>query len=74
MTAGRRFQHLTQQFELLAQNLSDCQDAEERKEILKGMQIVIGELDQIILNDYLDVDAMRNGAAQQSAISMVDVA
>jgi len=47
----QRFQMLAEQFAVLERNLSVSQNAEQRAELLKGMNtvIVIEELDQLIL-------------------------
>jgi hypothetical protein len=49
----QRFRLLAEQFKVLEQNLSVCQNAEQRAQVLKGMStvIVIEELDQLILGN-----------------------
>jgi hypothetical protein len=48
----RRFQVLVEQFAVLERNLSTSQNAEERAELLEGMNavLVIEELDHLILS------------------------
>jgi hypothetical protein len=48
---NQRFERLAAQFEMIEHNLSDCQEPEQRRELLRRMLIVIKELDQLILND-----------------------
>jgi hypothetical protein len=48
----RRFQVLVEQFAVLERNLSTSQNAEQRAELLEGMNavLVIEELDHLILS------------------------
>ena len=47
----RRFQMLVEQFKVLEHNLSEARNAEQRAEVLKVMNTIIEELDQLILAD-----------------------
>jgi hypothetical protein len=60
-----RFQMLAQQFAVLEHNLSVSQNAEQRAELLKGMNtvIVIEELDQLILANQTWLDSKPAGIA-----------
>jgi hypothetical protein len=55
----QRFQMLAEQFAVLEHNLSVSQNAEQRAEVLKGMNtvIVIEELDQLILANQTWLDS-----------------
>ena len=55
----RRFQLLAEQFKVLEHNLRVSQNAEQRAELLKGMNtvIVIEELDQLILGNQSWLDS-----------------
>jgi len=55
----RRFEMLAEQFAVLEHNLSASQNAEQRAEVLKGMNtvIVIEELDQLILANQTWLDS-----------------
>ncbi len=55
----QRFLMLAQQFAVLERNLSVSQNAEQRAEVLKGMNtvIVIEELDQLILANQTWLDS-----------------
>jgi hypothetical protein len=49
--SSQQFERLAAKFEVIERNLSECHKPEERRELLKGMLIVIVELDQLVLND-----------------------
>ena len=60
----QRFELLAQQFKVLEQNLSVSRNAEQRMELLEGMNtvIVIEELDQLILANQSWLDSTLVGA------------
>jgi hypothetical protein len=43
-----RFEQLAKQFEVLECDLTDCQDAEQRKENLLLMQAILNEIDELL--------------------------
>jgi hypothetical protein len=47
----KRFQVLADQFEVLENKVSECQNQEQRRELLREMLVVIEELDQLVSND-----------------------
>jgi len=62
----RRFQVLAEQFALLEHNLTVSENAEQRAELLKGMNIVIviEELDQLILGNQSWLESKLTSIAQ----------
>jgi hypothetical protein len=60
----QRFEVLAKQFKVLEHNLSVSRNAEQRAELLKGMNtvIVIEELDQLILANQSWLDSELVGA------------
>jgi hypothetical protein len=53
----KRFQVLADQFEVLENNVSECQNQEQRRELLREMLVVIEELDQLVSNDLSRLDS-----------------
>jgi hypothetical protein len=53
----QRFQVLADRFELLENNVSECQTPEQRRELLREMLVVIEELDQLVSNDLSRLDS-----------------
>jgi hypothetical protein len=55
----QRFQMLAEQFAVLEHNLSVARNADQRAEVLKGMNtvIVIEELDQVVLANQTWMDS-----------------
>ena len=53
----KRFQVLADQFEVLENNVSECQNQEQRRELLREMLVVIEELDQLVSNDLTRLDS-----------------
>ena len=66
----RRFQVLAEQFALLEHNLTVSENAEQRAELLKGMNIVIviEELDQLILGNQSRLESKLTSIAQQTTL------
>jgi hypothetical protein len=66
----RRFQVLAEQFALLEHNLTVSENAEQRAELLKGMNIVIviEELDQLILGNQSWLESKLTSIAQQTTL------
>jgi hypothetical protein len=60
----QRFELLAKQFKVLEHNLSESRNAEQRAELLEGMNtvIVIEELDQLILANQFWLDSKLVGA------------
>jgi hypothetical protein len=59
----RQFELLAKQFKVLEHNLSVARNAEQRAELLEGMNtvIIIEELDQLILANQLWLDSKLPG-------------
>ena len=47
-----RLERFTQQFEALAADLRQTQDARDRRDILRRMKVVIDETDKVVLEEY----------------------
>ena len=47
MPKGQRFQELSEQFETLAHDLSVCQDAKQRKQLLGKMKATVEKMDEL---------------------------
>jgi hypothetical protein len=61
--ASQRFERLAAKFEVIEHNLRECHKPEERRELLKGMLVVIVELDRLVLNDLSWLDSMLTSTA-----------
>jgi len=59
----KRFQVLADQFEVLEGNVSECQNQEQRRELLREMLVVIEELDQLVSNDLSRLDSKLDSTA-----------
>ena len=59
----KRFQVLADQFEVLEGNVSECQNQEQRRELLREMLVVIEELDQLVSNDLARLDSKPDSTA-----------
>jgi hypothetical protein len=55
----QRFQRLSKQFEALVRDLNDSQDAEQRKEYLRRMSVILNQVDELILKQYPRQDSER---------------
>jgi len=55
--APQRFQCLAEEFEVLEHDMIVCQSPQQRRELLSRMLVVIGELDQLLLNDMSWLDS-----------------
>jgi hypothetical protein len=58
----KRFQVLADQFNMLEGNVSECQNQEQRRELLRDMLVVIEELDQLVSNDLARLDSKPGSA------------
>jgi len=59
----KRFQVLADRFEVLENNVSECQTPEQRRELLREMLVVIEELDQVVSNDLSRLDSKPDSTA-----------
>jgi hypothetical protein len=50
--ARQQFQRLSKQFEALVRDLNECHDAEQRKEFLRRMSVILNQVDDLILKEY----------------------
>ena len=57
------FQVLADRFEVLENNVSECQTPEQRRELLREMLVVIEELDQLVSNDLSRLDSKPDSTA-----------
>ena len=53
----QRFQALAERFKVLTHNLSECQNPKQRRELLKGMMLVIDEIDSLIAHEHSLLDS-----------------
>jgi len=49
--APQRFGRLAAQFEVMAHNLTLCQDPKQRRELLIAMMVVLNQIDDILMTD-----------------------
>jgi hypothetical protein len=49
--AAQRFGRLAAQFEVMAHNLTLCQDPKQRRELLIAMMVVLNQIDDILMSD-----------------------
>ena len=59
----KRFQVLADQFKVLEGNVSECQNQEQRRELLREMLVVIQELDQLVSKDLARLDSKPDSTA-----------
>jgi hypothetical protein len=59
--AHNMYERLAKEFEALMRDLSDCQDAEQRKAFLLRMKIVIDQVDELMksVTDQVDEVVLR---------------
>jgi hypothetical protein len=55
-----RFERFAEQLEALAADLNDTKDAEQRRETLQRMKVIIDKVDQLILNELPALDSKRS--------------
>jgi len=68
MLKGQRFQGLSEQFETLAHDLSVCQDAKQRRQLLGKMKAIVVRMDELTRGPY-DSPANPTGQATPSGTS-----
>jgi hypothetical protein len=61
--APQRFGRLAAQFEVMAHNLTVCQDPKQRRELLIGMMAVLNQIDDILANDHSLLDSKPDSTA-----------
>jgi hypothetical protein len=61
--APQRFGRLAAQFELLAHDLSECQNPKQRRELLIGMMVVLDQIDDLLTNDHSLLDSKPDSTA-----------
>jgi hypothetical protein len=59
----QRFQSLAEGFKVLAHNLSEGQNPKQRRELLKGMMLVLNEIDNLIANEHSLSDSKPDSTA-----------
>ena len=52
LNAPERFGRLAAQFEVMAHNLSVCQNPKQRRELLIGMMVVLDQIDDILTSEH----------------------
>jgi hypothetical protein len=52
---------LATQFEVIAHNLSECQHPDQRRELLKGMILVLEQMADFCMNDHSLLDSKPDG-------------
>jgi hypothetical protein len=65
----KRFQVLADQFKVLEGNVSECQNQEQRRELLREMLVVIEELDQLVSSDLTRLDSKPDSTAPNPPLS-----
>jgi hypothetical protein len=55
--APQRFGRLAAQFELMARNLSECQNPKQRRELLIAMMVILDQIDGLLSNEHLLLDS-----------------
>jgi hypothetical protein len=70
----KRFQVLADQFKLLEDNVSECQNQEQRRELLREMLVVIEELDQLVSSDLTRLDSKPDNAAPPNPLPLTKAA
>jgi hypothetical protein len=65
----KRFQVLADQFKVLEGNVSECQNQEQRRELLREMLVVIEELDQLVSSDLTRLDSQPDSTAPNAPLS-----
>jgi hypothetical protein len=58
---SQRFERLAAHFEMIAQDLSACQNQEERRELLKGMILVLEQMADFCMNEHSLLDSKPGG-------------
>jgi hypothetical protein len=51
---------LAKEFEAAVRDLNESQDAEQRKEFLRRMSVILNQVDELILKQYPRQDSERN--------------
>jgi len=59
----KRFQVLADQFKVLEGNVNECQNQEQRRELLREMLVVIEELGQLVSSDLTRLDSQPDSTA-----------
>jgi hypothetical protein len=55
--APQRFGSLAAQFEVMAHNLSVCQNPKQRRELLMGMMVVLNQIEDILSDEQSSLDS-----------------
>jgi hypothetical protein len=61
--APQRFGRLAAQFELLAHDLSQCQNPKQRRELLIGMMVILDQIDGLLANEHSLLDSKPDSTA-----------
>jgi hypothetical protein len=54
--APQRFGRLAAQFEVMAHNLTVCQNPKQRRELLLGMMVVLNRIEDILRSEHSSLD------------------
>jgi hypothetical protein len=65
----KRFQVLADQFKVLENKVSECQNQVQRRELLRDMLVVIEELDQLVSNDLARLDSKPDSTPSNPPLS-----
>jgi hypothetical protein len=60
--ASQRFERLAAHFEMIAQDLSACQNPKERRELLKEMMLVLEQMADLCMNEH-SLDSKPDGTS-----------
>ena len=55
--APQRFGSLASQFEVMAHNLTVCQNSKQRRELLVGMMVVLNQIEDILRDEQSTLDS-----------------
>jgi hypothetical protein len=59
----QRFGRLAAQFEVMAHNFNECQNPKQRRELLIGMMVVLGQIDDILMAEHSLLDSKSDSTA-----------
>jgi hypothetical protein len=64
--APQRFGRLAAQFEVMAHELTVCQNSKQRRELLLGMMVVLNQIEDILRDEQSSLDSKPASASQSN--------
>jgi hypothetical protein len=61
--APQRFGRLAAQFEVMAHNLTVCQNPKQRRELLRGMMVILNQFEDILRHEHSSLDSKQASAS-----------